>query len=331
MAAGVKKARDRRGQGMELFPPIPLASWQDTKQTLHRFCQVVGKLRLAASVRRNHWWNVPFHLTGRGITTRPMGQIDGNPIFCVDFDFVDHQLRVATLDGRAVTVPLQGQSVASFHDQTLRALAELGITVAIAHPYPFDLPDADRPFADDTEHAGYDPAWATRYWQVLSQVNLVLEEFAGRFSGKVSPVHHFWHTFDIAHTRFADRPVDQPATADPVTREAYSQEVVSFGFWFGDDRFAEPAFYSYTAPEPAGLAEAPLRPAAAWWDPRDSSHLAVLRYDDTRVTRDPRATVLGFYESAYQAGARLAGWDVGRLACHGGITDPRLRRLQDPS
>jgi hypothetical protein len=247
---------------MELFPPMPLADWRDTKATLHRFCQVIGKLRLAASSRRNHWWNVPFHLTGRGITTRPMGQVDGNPIFTIDFDFVDH--------------PLQGQSVASFSDQTLQALAGLGITVAIAHPHPFDLPDAARPFADDTEHASYDPAWVSRYWQVLSQVNLVLEEFAARFSGKVSPVHHFWHTFDIAHTRFSDRHVDQPATADPVTREAYSWEVVSFGFWFGDDRLAEPAFYAYTAPEPDGLAAAPLVPEAAWWEPRDGSHLAVL-------------------------------------------------------
>jgi hypothetical protein len=305
------------GPGLELFPPMPLADWRDTKETLHRFCQVVGKVRLAASSRRNHWWNVPFHLTGRGITTRPMGQVDGNPIFTIDFDFVDHQLRLSTLDGRAATVPLQGQSVASFHDQTLAALAGLGIRVAIAHPYPFDLPDADRPFAADTTHASYDPARAGRYWVVLSQVNLVLEEFAARFSGKVSPVHHFWHTFDIAHTRFADRHIDQPATADPVTREAYSREVISFGFWFGDDRFAEPAFYAYT-----GLAEAPLEPEAAWWEPRDGSHLAVLRYDDARATSAPRATVLGFYESAYQAGARLAGWDIAQLACPGGITDP---------
>jgi hypothetical protein len=316
---------------MELFPPMPLTSWQDTKQTLHRFCQVVGKLRLAASARRNHWWNVPFHLTGRGITTRPMGQVDGNPIFTIDFDFVDHQLRMHTLDGRAVTVPLQGQSVSSFYVQTLQALAELGITVAIDNPHPFDLPDADRPFADDTEHASYDPAWASRYWQVLSQVNLVLEEFAARFSGKVSPVHHFWHTFDMAHTRFADRHIDQPPGADLVTREAYSREVTSFGFWFGDDRFVEPAFYAYTAPEPARLAEQPLRPAAAWWMPRDGTHLAILRYDDARADTDPRGSVLDFYESSYQAGARLAGWDVGRLACPGGITDPHLRRHQDLS
>ena len=211
---------------------------------------------------------------------------------------------------------------------TRSLLAELGITVAIAHPYPYDLPDAGRPFAADTEHASYDPVWVSRYWRVLSQVNLVLEEFAARFSGKVSPVHHFWHTFDIAHTRFSDRYVDQPLTADPVTREAYSREVISFGFWFGDDRLGEPAFYAYTTPEPPGLADQPLQPAAAWWMPRNGSHLAVLGYDDARVGDDPRATVLGFYESAYQAGARLAGWDIGRLASPGGITDPHLHQHQ---
>jgi Family of unknown function (DUF5996) len=309
---------------MELFPPMPLAEWRDTKETLHRFCQVVGKVRLAASVRRNHWWNVPFHLTGRGITTRPMGQVDGNPIFAVDFDFVGHRLRVDALDGREESLPLTGQSVASFHRDLFEALATLGVEVRIPVPSPFDLPDAGRRFADDTEHAAYDPAWATRYWRVLSQVNLLLEEFAARFSGKVSPVHHFWHTFDIAHTRFGERRVDQPPDADPVTREAYSREVVSFGFWFGDDTFPEPAFYSYTAPEPAGLAAQPLQPGSARWVPRNDSHLAVLRYDDARASDDPRAEVLGFYESAYQAGARLAGWDVERLACPGGITDPRL-------
>jgi len=197
-----------------------------------------------------------------------------------------------------VSVPLIGQSVASFHRTTLEALATLGVKVAITNPRPFDLPDADRRFADDTEHATYDPAWATRYWQVLSQVNLLLEEFAARYAGKVSPVHHFWHTFDIAHTRFSERRVDQPPTADPVTREAYSREVISFGFWFGDDTFPEPAFYSYTAPEPNELAGEPLQPEAARWVPRNGSHLAVLRYDDARAEDQPRARVLDFYESA---------------------------------
>jgi hypothetical protein len=309
---------------MDLFPPMPLASWQDTKATLHRFAQVIGKIRLAASIRRNHWWNVPFHLTGRGITSRPMGQADGNPIFTIDFDFVDHHLLVTAGDGRAVSFPLYNRSVAVFYRETMDALRTLGVHVDIERPVPFDLPDADRPFSDDTEHAGYDPVWANRYWQVLSQVNLVLEEFAARYSGKVSPVHHFWHTFDIAHTRFSERHVVQPREADPVTREAYSREVISFGFWFGDDAFAEPAFYSYTAPEPAGLAGQPLEPGTAQWVPRNASHLAVLRYDDARAESDARAAVLAFYESAYQAGARLAGWDTARLACPGGVTDPHL-------
>jgi Family of unknown function (DUF5996) len=312
--------------GEEPFPPMPLDQWRDTKETLHRFCQVVGKIRLAASPRRNHWWNVPFHLTGRGITTRPMRTVDGGAVFTIDFDFVDHQLRINTVDGGVVALPLEGQSVASFYDRLLRALAALEVNVRIAHPWPYDLPDAGRRFADDTEHAGYDPAWASRYWRVLSQVNLLLEELAARFSGKVSPVHHFWHTFDIAHTRFSDRRIDQPPRVDPVTREAYSREVISFGFWFGDDSFPEPAFYSYTAPEPAGLADEPLLPQVARWLPRDGGHLAVLRYDDARTERESRAAVLDFYQSAYQAGARLAGWDVERLASPDGITDPVLRR-----
>jgi hypothetical protein len=311
---------------MELFPPVPLAEWRDTKETLHRFAQIVGKIRLAASARRNHWWNVPFHVTGRGITTRPMGQVDGNPIFTIDFDFVAHRLVVMTLEGEERSFPLPGQCVASFYDRTLAALAALGLRVDIAVPRPFDLPDAGRPFAEDTEHAAYDPVAANRYWRVLSQVASVLEEFAADFSGKASPVHHFWHTFDIAHSRFSGRRVDQSGQADPVTREAYSSQVISFGFWFGDDTFAEPAFYSYTAPEPAGLAGAPLAPASAQWTARGDSHLAVLRYDAARAEADPRAAVLAFYESAYRAGAGLAGWDVAALACPGGITDP-VRRV----
>ncbi|GII25031.1 DUF5996 family protein [Planosporangium mesophilum] len=307
---------------MDLFPPMPLADWHETKSTLHRFAQVVGKIRLAAGVRRNHWWNVPFHVTGRGITTRPMGQVDGNPIFTIDFDFVDHQLVLAAGDGASVSFPLYGRSVAAFYRDTLAALEAVGVRVSLDRPVPFDLPDSDRPFADDTEHAGYDPVWGNRYWQVLSRVNLILEEFAAGFSGKASPVHHFWHTFDIAHTRFSDRRVVAPPAVDSVTREAYSREVVSFGFWFGDESFPAPAFYSYTAPEPPGLAAEPLVPEAAEWTERRGSHLAVLRYDDARAEPDPRTAVLDFYESAYQAGARLAGWDIAGLACPGGITDP---------
>ncbi|NMI00296.1 DUF5996 family protein [Pseudonocardia acidicola] len=301
------------------FPEIPYPSWRDSLATLHRFAQVVGKIRLAASHRRNHWWNVPFHLTGRGITTRPMGD---DPIFTIDFDFLDHRLDITTVSGLRHAFPLVGQSVAGFTAELARGLEAVDVDVAIAHPRPFDLPDAARPFAEDTEHAGYDPAAVTRYWRVLSRVNLLLEEFAGRWSGKTSPVHHFWHTFDIAVTRFGAGRVEHPPTTDPVTREAYSREVISFGFWFGDDSFPEPAFYSYTSPEPDGLADEPLQPAGARWAERNGSHIAVLRYDDARTLPEPRTAVLDFYESAYRAGTRRTGWDLARDDCIGGATDP---------
>jgi hypothetical protein len=290
------------------FPPIPLAAWADTKETLHRYLQVVGKIRLDQSPIRNHWWNVPFHLTGRGITTRPMGS---DPIFAIDFDFVDHRLQVDSIGGDRVSFALPGLSVAAFYDRLLAALGSLGIAVSI-RPVPFDLRDAT-PFAEDTGHAAYDPFWVTRYWVVLSQVALVLEEFAGRSYAKTSPVHHFWHTFDLAVTRFSDRLVPQPPGADPVTREAYSHEVISAGFWFGDDDVPEPTFYAYAAPEPSGLADEPLRPQAARWIESRGAHLAVLPYDAVRATAEPRATALDFYESAYVAAATRAGWDLDRL------------------
>lgn len=305
---------------METFPAMPLSEWADTKETLHRFAQVVGKIRLACSPRRNHWWNVPFHLTGRGITTRPMGT---NPIFVIDFDFISHLLLVQSVAGQAMSFPLAGQSVASFYQRTLEVCRAIGVSdLVIARPHPFDLPDGDRPFAEDTEHAAYDPRWATRYWQVLSQVGILLEQYASGFSGKISPVHHFWHTFDIAVSSFSDRHVDMSRELDPVTREAYSREVISAGFWFGDPGFPEPAFYSYTAPEPDGLDSQPLRPAGAFWLPKRDSHLAILRYDDARAAADPRAAVLEFLQSSFEAGARLAGWDTSALCCPGGATDP---------
>jgi hypothetical protein len=303
---------------MEVFPPIPRDEWIDTKETLHRFAQIVGKIRLAASVRRNHWWNVPFHLTGRGITTRPMGR---NPIFTIDFDFVDHRLDVNRGDGRRVSFPLLGQSVASFYRAVFDAIDSLGIGVVIS-PQPFDLPDGT-PFPADTAHADYDPFWVGRYWTVLSQVNLLLEEAASGYTGKISPVHHFWHTFDIAVTRFSERLVDMDASVDPVTREAYSREVISSGFWFGDDDVPMPAFYSYTAPEPDGLADTALAPAAARWIEQRNSHLALLAYDDARAAADPWATTLEFFDSAFHAGADLAGWDKS-VRRPGGVTDPAV-------
>jgi hypothetical protein len=272
---------------VELFPALPLDEWRGTKETLHRFTQVVGKIRLAGSPRRNHWWNVPFHVTGQGITTRPMGPVHGGDAFCVDFDFVDHRLVIRTLAGRAEAFPLTGRSVGDFYRDTLRALVALGLDAEPRHPYPYDLPDARRPFADDDEHREYDPE---------------------------------------AVTRVSDREVPQPPDADPVTREAYSREVISSGFWFGDDTVPAPAFYSYTAPEPPGLAAKPLEPAAAHWSEARGSHIALLMYDDVRASADPWATALRFFDSAYRAGAELTGWERREecAECPGGVTDPQL-------
>jgi hypothetical protein len=285
-----------------------LGEWSDTKETLHRYAQIVGKIRLDQGPERNHWWNVPFHPTGRGITTRPMGS---DRIFAIDFDFVDHRLEVNTLGGDRTSFPLPGLSVAQFYERLLSCLESLGITVSI-RPVPYDLADHTA-FADDTVHGSYDRFWVTRYWQVLSQVALLLEEFAGRTYAKTSPVHHFWHTFDIAVTRFSDRRVEHPADVDPVTREAYSHEVISAGFWFGDENVPEPAFYAYAAPEPPGLTDEPLTPHQARWVESRGAHLALLRYEDARAAPDPRTAVLDFYESAYIAGAARAGWDLDQL------------------
>lgn len=251
------------------------------------------------------------------------GPLGDGTVFTVDFDFTAHRLAVSTLDGRQVSFPLVSLSVGAFYREFTGALAHLGISVLPEHPYPFDLPDAARPFAEDDEHASYDPAAVNRYWTVLTQVMLILERYAAGYSGKTSPVHHFWHTFDIAVTRFSDRHVAQGVSVDPVTREAYSREVISSGFWFGDERsYPEPAFYSYTAPEPDGLQRQPLEPAAARWTESNGSHLALLPCDEVRTQPDASAEILRFSDSAYAAGARLAGWEPDRLY-PGGVTDPQ--------
>jgi Family of unknown function (DUF5996) len=309
--------------GAAPWPDLAEESWPETLATLHRFTQLVGKIRLAAAPRRNHWWNVAFSLTGRGLTTRPMGS---DPIFTIDFDLLSHRLEATTVDGLSFSFPLHGKSVAAFTAELRHALRSIGARAWPEHPHPYDLPDAARPFAEDQEHAAYDPAPVTRWWQTMSRVNLILEEFAAGWAGKTSPVHLFWHGLDIAVTRFSDRHVDPGAKTDPVNREAYSREVISFGFWFGDDSLPEPAFYSYTAPEPAGLTDESLEPRSARWTERPGSHLAVLTYDDARRQPDPHGAVLEFFESAFHAGAARAGWDVARDASLRGVTDPYAPR-----
>ena len=295
------------------WPPLPLEEWEATKQTLHRFAQIVGKVRLGLAPYRNHWWNVTLRLTTRGLTTPPMPTGDGRTV-AMDFDFVEHQLVITSSDGARRAFPLEGLSVAAFHDRLFAALAEVGVQASIWET-PFDLQPAT-PFPRDDEHATYDRTYVERWWRILVRVEQVFEEFSGRFVGKTSPVQLFWHTFDFAVTRFSGKRAPDRPEADRVTREAYSHEVVSFGFWAGDDKVRAPAFYSYTAPEPPGLQAPPLQPEAAFWDDSGGSAMALLMYDDLRRLASPAEGLLAFLQSAYDAGAAAAGWDVAELAAH---------------
>jgi len=294
----------------ELFPPLPLEDWRPTKETLHRWAQIVGKIRLATAPPRNHWWHVPFYLTTRGLTTDPMPAPDAadGRTFALDVDFLDHRLRLSTNAGEEDGFPLvDGLSVADFYDQLFAMLRTHRLEVNI-RAVPFDL-QPRTPFPDDAQHASYDPAFAHRWWLILSRIAPSFEAFAGRFRGKTSPVHLFWHSFDLAVTRFSGRRAPDPGPVDPVTREAYSHEVVSFGFWAGDDKIPAPAFYAYVAPEPATLTHQPLQPAAAHWHDTGRGHLALLMYEEMRRRPNPRATLLDFLQSAYDAGAAAANWD----------------------
>ena len=293
------------------FPEIPLEAWRPTRNTLHLYCQIVGKIRLAMHPRLNHWWHVPLYVSPRGLTTRTIPFRDGN--FEIEFDFRDHELKITTSKGEVEDFALyDGLTVADFYSSLFSNLAKLGIEPKI-RPIPYEAPSTT-PFAENTENKSYDKAYVERFHHVLVAVDDILQEFRGRFIGKSTPVHMFWHSFDLALTRFSGKPAPIRDGANRVEREAYSHEVISFGFWFGDDNVPAPAFYSYAAPEPAGLADEPLSPSSAKWQESNGSHLALLMYDDVRTVPNVREVVLEFLESAYQAGANRAGWDARDLA-----------------
>jgi len=289
------------------LPELPLTEWEPTKNTLHLWAQIVGKVRLASTAPRNHWWHVPLYVDVRGLTTRRMHAKSGVS-FEIDFDFVDHRLVIATNGGAVESFELvDGLSVAEFHEKLHAILARLGVDVTIRET-PYEVP-MTTPFPADREHAAYDRDAVERFWRILDWTDEVFEEFAGWYCGKTSPVHLFWHSFDLALSRFGGRRAPTIPGADAVTREAYSHEVVSFGFWAGDQNVREPTYYSYTAPEPAGLRQRPLHPEEAFWTDQATGSLALLRYEAVRAAADPRAALLAFLESAYQAGAGASGWD----------------------
>jgi hypothetical protein len=288
---------------LNAWPELPLEAWQGTYATLHMWTQIVGKVRLALSPRVNHWWEVPLYVTARGLTTSAIPYGDG--IFEIQFDFIEHELVIQTSWGTSKTMELEPRSVAEFYAEFMSALRSLGIEVKIS-TLPCEVPNPVR-FERDTQHASYDREYAHRLWQVLVLCDTIFKEFRAGFIGKDSPVHFFWGSFDLCVTRFSGRRAPERPGADSITREAYSHEVISAGFWPGGGDVKGAAFYVYAAPEPPGFAEQKVKPAAAFYHPGMKEFL--LMYDDVRGAASPREALLSFLQSTYDAGAKLARWD----------------------
>jgi hypothetical protein len=286
------------------LPQLPLADWKDTQFTLHMWMQVIGKIQLALTPLVNHWWNVTFLLSARGMHTQAM-HYSGETVEIL-FDFIDHNLVITTSKGEPRILPLRPQTVANFYREVMRTLDDLSVDVKI-WPVPVELPDPPIPFEQDTVHRSYDREVVTRFWRIFSWAEAVMEEFRAGFIGKSSPVHFFWGSFDLAVTRFSGRRAPERPGADRITREAYSHEVSSAGLWPGGGGINSPAFYSYAAPEPVGFADQTVKPARAFYHPDMKEFL--LMYDDVRQAASPRDALMEFLQTTYTAAANLAHWD----------------------
>ena len=283
------------------WPPLSFPDWENTCDTLHMWTQIVGKTRMALAPLENHWWNVTLYVTPRGLTTLPIPY--HHQTFDAEFDFLAHQLALRTSEGRESIIPLYPRSVADFYAEYMACLRSLEIEVSI-HSTPVEFDDTT-PFDQDQHHASYDAKSIERFRRVLVNSDRIFKNFRSRFIGKCSPVHFFWGSFDLAVTRFSGRPAPLPPDADPLTREAYSHEVISCGFWPGDRKFPRPALYSYTKPAPAGLDTAPA--SRDYWNKQLEEF--ILPYDDARTAPSPDQTILDFCQRTYESGATLANWD----------------------
>jgi Family of unknown function (DUF5996) len=294
---------------LDRWPDLPLAAWRDTRDTLHLWTQMAGKVRLSLTPWLNHSWHVALYVTARGLTTSPIPWKDGS--FEIDFDFLDDVLLIRKSDGQFRQLMLAPMPVAEFYNNVLIALRELGIEARLSS-MPCEIPDCI-PFDEDTVHRAYDGEYARRFWRVLVSTHEVFSQFRTGFLGKASPVHFFWGSFDLAVTRFSGRPAPKhpgevPHLPDAVAQEAYSHEVSSAGFWPGGGGPIDyAAFYSYAYPAPAGFAEAKVGPAAAFWSQELGEFL--FPYDEMRKARDPDAALIEFLTSTYDAAADLANWD----------------------
>ena len=290
------------------WPPLPFAEWSETCETLHRWTQIVGKIRMVRTPLVNHWWNVTLLVTSRGLTTSPIP--DGARTFSIDFDFIDHRLVIATSDGAMEQLALAPMSVAEFHAQVMARLERLGIRVHI-WTTPNEIENAVA-FDQDRTHASYDAPWVHRFWQALLQSDRALKQFRASFIGKVSPVHFFWGSFDLAVTRFSGRTAPPPGGTTPnvagwVMAEAYSHEVSSCGFWPGNGGYGRAAFYVYAYPELPSYGDTRLHTPEAFYDKGLGQF--ILPYDAVRQSPDPDALLLGFLQETYEAAATLAHWD----------------------
>jgi len=283
------------------WPELPLNEWEETYRTLHRWTQIVGKIRLGLAPLQNHWWNVALYVNTRGLTTSPIPYNNGT--FEIQFDFSRHRLGVRTSAGEERALPLVAKSVAAFYHESFGMLRDAGIAVQI-NPKPQEIANPIALDQDET-HVSYDPEYANRLWRILLSVDRVFEEFRARFIGKASPVHFFWGSFDLCCTRFNGRRA--PARKGVITSEAYSHECSSLGWWPGGGEVKGPAFYAYMAPEPTGYGSRPSLPTGGLY--LEQMHEFLLMYDDVRHAKSPRAEILEFAQNTYSAGADLAGWD----------------------
>jgi len=290
------------------WPALPLAEWKDTYATLHMWTQIVGKIRLALSPPINHFWGTTFYVTARGLTTSPMPYRNGTVE--INFDFISHTLEILTSLGETRSFRLVPRTVAEFYFELMSALHSLGIDAQV-WTMPVEVPRPVR-FNLDESHSSYDSEYAHRFWQILVSVSTVLWEFRSRFIGKASPVHFFWGSFDLAATRFSGRPAPERPDADFITKEAYSHEVISHGFWPGDGEVVkDAAFYAYAVPEPAGFREQRVMPSKAFYSGEKNEFF--LMYDDVRLAHSPEQALLEFCQSTYEAGANLGNWDRANL------------------
>ncbi|HEX8559290.1 MAG TPA: DUF5996 family protein [Pyrinomonadaceae bacterium] len=296
-----------KGDGAGAWPPLPFEGWRETCETLHMWTQVVGKARMALAPQVNHWWHVPLYVNARGLTTSAMHA--GDRVLQIDFDFVEHQLYLRESGGRTLSIALAPRSVADFYAEFTSRLRELGLGVKI-WTTPVEVADPI-PFERDETHKSYDAEQAGRFWRALAQADRVLQKFRSGFLGKCSPVHFFWGSFDLAVTRFSGRRAPEhpgaPGVADSVTREAYSHEVSSAGFWPGGAALPEPIFYAYAYPEPEGFKDFGVGPAAGYYN--TDFREFVLPYEAVRASENPDADLLRFLQDTYEAAATLGRWD----------------------